>query len=274
MIDCTVLIMTYNEESNIEKCLKSLIGNFKRICIVDSYSTDETLRIIKEYPSVEVYENEFESWGVQRNWLFCQANVSTEFVLFLDADESLGPSLVREISDLINTNTADVGRFHVLNKFLGREIKYAYGHPSITRLFRTSLSPEYTSEGAREYVAVLGVEVQFVAPLLHEDLKPLKSWLRKHINNATREAEYLNGSKKIESGGSLKNFIRVEIWQRLPIFFRPLLYFSYRYFFRLGVLDGTAGFVFCFFQALAYQMTISAMIYESQLPDSNTAHKL
>lgn len=265
--------MTFNEEDNIRRCLDSVVGDFARICIVDSYSTDETLRIVQQYPSVEIYENEFKSWGIQRNWIFSHADVSTEFVCFLDADESFEPNLVREISTLVTENSADVGRFHVQNKFMGRVIKYAYGHPSITRLFRTKLSPEYTSEGAREYVAVQGKEVQFATPLSHEDLKPLKSWLTKHISNASREADYFNDSNKIVSGGSLKNFIRVKIWQRMPIFFRPLLYFFYRYIFRLGFLDGKAGFVFCFFQALSYQVMISALIYESQLLDVNAIDK-
>ena len=54
MIDCTVLIMTYNEEANIEKCLASVAGKFSRICMVDSYSDDKTVSLAKKFSNVEV----------------------------------------------------------------------------------------------------------------------------------------------------------------------------------------------------------------------------
>lgn len=263
MIDCTILIMTFNEEYNIRRCLDSLVGEFTRICVVDSHSTDETLEILKEYPTVEIYKNTFLSWADQRNWLFEKAKVSSAFTCFLDADESFKPALVHEIDSLVTQNTADIGRFHVQNIFMGKIIKYAYGHPSITRLFRTSLSPHYSSEGAREYIAVQGKEVQFITPLWHEDLKPVTSWLYKHISNAKREAVHLGDPDKAIIQGTIKSFIRVNIWLRLPIFVRPFLYFVYRYFLRLGFLDGKPGLVYCFFQALSYQLMISTLLHES-----------
>jgi glycosyltransferase involved in cell wall biosynthesis len=264
MIDCTVLIMTFNEEDNIKECLDSVSDSFKRVCIVDSFSTDDTLKIAADYKDVDIYSNEFESWGLQRNWIFKKANVTTKYVLFLDADEVISQSLNDEIACCIEAGKMDNAKFYVKNIFLGKWIRFSYGHPAIVRLFRTSSSPSYTAEGAREYPDIKGTQVVLQNPLIHFDRKPLDVWLTKHISNARREALYLLEQSGESTNNTFKSFIRNNIWVRLPIFFRSLLYFLYRYFLKLGFLDGAPGFIFCFFQAFSYQNMISAFIYEKK----------
>lgn len=264
MINCTVLIMTYNEEANIDKCLASVVGKFSRICVVDSFSDDKTVSLAAKYPQVELFSNEFTTFGEQRNWLLEAAAVDTKYVLFLDADESISDSLAREIADVTERGQADFASFPVENLFLGRVIKFAYGHPNVSRLFRTSKSPSYVTEGARDYPTRIGIEEKLKSPLLHEDRKPLDIWFQKHIVNAQREASYILGRGKSEYDQGLKTFIRDKVWLRLPMFLRPLMYFFYRYIMRGGFLDGYPGFIFCFFQAYSYQTMISVFVYNKK----------
>jgi len=264
MIDCTVLIMTYNEEANIDKCLASIVGKFSRICMVDSFSDDKTVSKAKNYPKVELFTNEFKTFGDQRNWLFKVAAVKTKYVLFLDADESISDSLANEITAVTEYGQADVVSFPVENIFLGRVIRYAYGHPNVYRLFKTSRSPTYVTEGARDYPTRVGIEEKLKSPLLHEDKKPLEIWLQKHILNARREAAHILGGNKAEYDQGFKTFIREKVWRKLPMFLRPLIYFCYRYILRGGFLDGYSGFIFCFFQAFSYQTMIAAFVFKKK----------
>jgi len=264
MIDCTVLVMTYNEEANIDKCLTSIVGKFSRICMVDSSSDDKTVSLAKNYSQVELFTNQFTTFGEQRNWLLKAAAVDTKYILFLDADESISDSLANEIACLTERGQADFASFPVQNIFLGRVIKYAYGHPNVYRLFRTSSSPTYVTEGARDYPIKIGIEEKLKNHLLHEDRKPLEVWLQKHILNAQREAAYILDDNKSEYDQGFKTFIREQVWFRLPVFMRPLIYFFYRYILRGGILDGSPGFIFCFFQAYSYQTMIAAFVFKEK----------
>ena len=266
MINCTVLIMTFNESRNIKKCLDSVAGKFERVCVVDSFSTDHTIEIIKSFEDVEIYFNKFDSWGTQRNWIFNESNVQSDYVMFLDADEIISESLRCELTEYMQIAKMDNARFSVKNIFMGKWIKYSYGHPSIVRIFKTNSAPEYRAEGAREYPRINGNQVFLKNALIHCDNKPIEEWFLKHISNAKREASYLTEERTASNNeSSLKSFIRNNIWIYLPIFFRPLIYFLYRYIIKGGFLDGHAGFIYCFFQAYSYQNMISTFIYEKEI---------
>lgn len=268
MIDCTVLIMTFNEERNIKYCLDSVVGKFKRVCVVDSFSNDNTEEIIRTYPSVEVFKNQFESWATQRNWLFQNSNVQTEYVLFLDADELISNDLFTELDNVLGSRIFDNIKFNVRNIFLGKVIKYSYGHPPIVRIFRSSCAPYYQPVGAREYPVFMGKQFYLKNPLMHQDHRPIEDWFRKHISNAKREAQYIiDNSQEPTSNKTIKDFIRNNIWVNLPIFFRGLLYFFYRYILKGGFLDGKPGFIYCFFQAYSYQLMISTLLYANKVAD-------
>ena len=66
----TAIILTFNEERNIRDCLNSLVEWIDEIFVVDSFSTDATLGILKSYPTVKVIQNSFENYSKQRNWAF------------------------------------------------------------------------------------------------------------------------------------------------------------------------------------------------------------
>ena len=118
MINCTVCIMTYNEEENIAFCLDSLVGRFQRICVVDSFSTDNTKKIIQGFNQVELFENKFFHWASQRNWLAKEAKAQSDYILFLDADERLPLSLIKELEIVLSEKIPDCGEFNFEHHFL------------------------------------------------------------------------------------------------------------------------------------------------------------
>ena len=95
MLDLTVIILTYNEELHIRRCLENVAPIAKDIFIIDSYSTDRTLEIAREFENVQVLQNKWtNNYAKQFNWGLANANISTKWILRLDADEYLMPELV------------------------------------------------------------------------------------------------------------------------------------------------------------------------------------
>ena len=96
LADITAIILTYNEEMHIERCILSIKDIVKRIVVIDSFSTDNTLNIVKKY-NIEVFQKEYISFSDKINWSLKNANIKTNWVLRLDADEIMTKALAKEI---------------------------------------------------------------------------------------------------------------------------------------------------------------------------------
>ncbi len=92
----SVIILTYNEEKNIEACLKSVYDWVDEIFIVDSYSTDKTLEIVKKYTD-KIYQHPFENQARQYNWALENLPIKTEWIMRMDAVEYVLPELKEEL---------------------------------------------------------------------------------------------------------------------------------------------------------------------------------
>ena len=97
MLDISVIILTFNEEIHIKRCLDRISSDVKEVFIIDSYSTDRTLEIAKRYANVNILQNKWVNHAVQFNWALENAPISTKWVLRLDADEYLTEELKTEI---------------------------------------------------------------------------------------------------------------------------------------------------------------------------------
>ncbi len=106
MADLTAIILTKNESKNIEDCLKTIQGFVKRVIVVDSDSTDDTVAIAKRL-GAEVYIHKFENYARQFNWGLDNTNITTKWTLRLDADERLTPKLCRELEGLMKQHEND-----------------------------------------------------------------------------------------------------------------------------------------------------------------------
>jgi glycosyltransferase involved in cell wall biosynthesis len=267
-LEVSVLIMTQNEEANIKFAVESALPYFNQIILVDSFSTDNTIEIVKQYPGVEVYQHAFENWAAQRNWMLRNCAIKNDIVFFLDADEYITAAFVDELRNIINSGIIFSAIFVTPTFiFLDKKLRHAYGHPKIRRIFRKT-GLEFYCEGARERAVAEGPVLEIKEPFIHHDRKPISDWIAKHNVNAQRETSFYCERESVMRTASLprglraRTWVRENIWNRLPLLVRPFLYFFYRYIIKLGLLDGKAGFIYCYLHAFWYQRLIDIMIIE------------
>lgn len=273
MIDLTAIILTKNEELNIADCINSIKDLAKRVIVIDSFSSDRTAQIAEEY-GAEVYEHEFFNHSKQFLYGLHETNIRTTWVLRIDADERLTDASRKEIERLCieNMNTDVNGiilRFEVT--FLGKKLRHGGIYP-----FRKLLVFKYgkgtiEDRNMDEHIVLLeGRSIEAKEDCEHHDYKDLTFFINKHNWYASKEVQDFvqNITDGRENGGRLdqkagiKRFIKYHIYYKLPMGMRAHLYYIYRYYIRMGFLDGKEGKIYAFLQAYWYRYLVDAKIYE------------
>jgi glycosyltransferase involved in cell wall biosynthesis len=251
----TAIILTFNEENVISKCLNSL--NFvDEIIILDSFSTDKTINIASDY-NVKIFQYKFDNFSNQRNRALKLVDSSCSWVLMLDADEIISNELRYEIINVTNLKNNDISLYNIKRKdfYNNKWIKYSSGYPTwFGRLFKNGhvwvereINEEYHTNGK---IGFLNEHI------LHYPFnKGISWWVIKHNNYSTSEASLLSNTVS-------KNFIFFHLFNSNPVIrrrnqkilfynlpFRPFLIFIFLYFFRLGFLDGNLGFRISFLRS-------------------------
>lgn len=263
MIPITVLVSCFNEEANIRFCIESLISWVEKVFVVDSFSTDKTVEIAKEYaPKVEVVQHEWEGYARQKNWALDNLPIETEWAMFLDADEVVTEKLRREIERALPGSTEYDG-FWIKRRlvFMGKTLHFCVGGATaVLRLFRYGKG-HYEDRKVHERLIVDGSVGWLKNSLVHHDRKPIFRYLERHNTFSDLEAKerlvvWCSGKR---SEGMLKGrffgtpaervrFIKERVWRWIP--FKPLVIFLWKYVFRLGFIDGKAGLHFCLLHAV------------------------
>jgi glycosyltransferase involved in cell wall biosynthesis len=270
----SVIVLSHNEEANMASCLESARELTEDIFVVDSFSTDNTLDIARRFTD-NVYQNPWIDWASQRNWSLDNLPLSHEWVFFLDADERVTPGFAAELSHRLAQVPPEVAGLNVHFRFffLGRPLKFAYESPPVLRVVRRGRG-RWHGEGAREYANLQGNTWIIKSKLDHQNEKGLAAWSIKQTENAMRELQLRQDSPLLPRKAlsqdhayltqerQSRRWLREKVYERLPRFWRTLLYFCYRYLLRGGFLDGKAGFAYCFFQALWYPLLIDSMLEE------------
>lgn len=260
-VPISVLITTYNEEINIEDCLKSCEGWSGEVIIVDSFSTDSTLEIARQYKA-KIVQHQYVSPSDQKNWALDTIPFENEWILILDADERVMTELWTELSDIISKDGAGYTGYNVNRRyfFYGKWIKHSGWYPSWNLRFFKHRMGRYEDRKVHEHIIIDGPVGYCKNDLIHEDRRDFNAWMTKQIQFARTEAEERynasNRSKKnpfhktILFGDPIqrKRAIKENIWMHLP--FRSVIRFVYLYFVRLGFLDGAHGFRFCILWAI------------------------
>lgn len=275
MTDTTVIILTKNEETDIERCIRSVEGWVKRIVIVDSGSTDRTVEIAERL-GVEIVRHEpFVDYGRQFNWAIDNLRIKTTWVFRLDADEVITPELRKELEkELEHHATDDVSGFMMRYKveFMGRYLMHGGFYPfqKIT-IFKYGKG-RFEERAMGEHIVLSeGRCVYLKNDAIHHTLKTLDLYINKHNWYATREVQdyfdVRSGRENALLDGQPERAkkLRDGLYYRLPMFLRAKLFFWYRYYLRLGFLDGTPGYIFAFLQAYWYRTLVDAKIYERNL---------
>lgn len=265
MADVTVIVLTRNEEKNIEACITSAEQIAKRILIVDSGSTDKTVEIAKKC-GAETFYHEWSGHAAQFNWALDNCRIDTSWVLRLDADERISEELAQEIKGKLDgkeSNGVDGYAMRWRVYFMGKWIKHGGTHkPYFLRLFRYGKG-RIENKLMDEHVIVEGNVEKLYGDLIHYDYKGLDAWLNKHIWYSNLELQMYDTQDKMTGGNMLQKKKR-GFYYRLPLFLRARLYYWYRYYGQLGFLDGKAGKIFIYLQAYWYRFIVDAKIYETE----------
>ena len=269
-----IIILTFNEEMHLKRCLESLQSLKAEILVVDSFSTDHTIEIARN-SGVQILQHEFLNHANQFNWALEQLNSNFDWVLRIDADEVLTTELCDEINNRLSLLSSDVSGVLVRRNiiFQGKLIKYGGIKTKILRLFRYGMG-KCENSWMDEHIKVAGKTIQFNGELIDNNLHSLTWWINKHNNYASREAiNLLNLEYKFitfdgEDQLSLDSHIRGKRWLKewiylnLPAGLRVFIYFLYRYVIRFGVFDGNAGTSFHFLQGFWYRYLVDLKVTE------------
>tara|TARA_R110002167_G_scaffold84156_12_gene228767 strand:+ start:6173 stop:7078 length:906 start_codon:yes stop_codon:yes gene_type:complete len=277
MHSITTIILTYNEEKHIERCVKNAQRFSETIYIVDSFSSDRTVEIA-EALGAKVYPHKWENnHAKQFNWGLQNLPITTEWVFRLDADEYLTDELIAEINLTLPHVLPELSGIVFERKiyFLDTLMTKGMLKMNILRLFRFRHGFCEDRWMDEHIVLTQGKSMQFKGFFVDHNLNPLGWWIQKHNNYAMREAvdlldlEYqLTASKTAQarpydmSAHAQSKREKKKKYARMPLFWRSFLYFIYRYFFKLGFLQGKVGFVWHFLQGFWYRTLVDANVYE------------
>ncbi len=263
----SVLILTYNEEANIQACLDSVSWS-DDVLVFDSFSSDRTCAIA-EARGARVLRHRFENYGAQREAARQLGAFKHPWVLALDADERPDGELAEELKALAGSAPGGPNAYRMRRKdhFHGKWIRHSTLYPSwFVRFFRWD-KVVYEPRSVHEYPKVEGPVGELKGHLLHYSFsKGLAEWWLKHVRYSELEAaEGLRSLEKpLDWAGLLqaKNPVRgrralKDLAARLP--FRPLFRFAYGYFWRRGILDGRQGLDYCLMLACYEYMIVLNM---------------
>lgn len=273
----TVVILTFNEEVHIARALDSVDGLAQRVVVVDSGSRDATQAIARAR-GAEIYEHPFRNHADQFQWAIDHTDITTDWILRLDADEVIEPDLrarmAAEVPRLpVSTTGVILQRKHV---FMGRFIRHGGRYPlDLIRLFRRGYGRVEQRWMDEHLVTWGGDTVTMRGGFADVNLYDLSFFTAKHNGYATREAldvlirrydptevdDALHTQGKANQARR-KRLFKERIYNRLPLGTGPLLYFLYRYFIQFGFLDGREGAIYHVLQGFWYRYLVDAKVFE------------
>lgn len=272
----SVIILTYNEELHISRCIKSLESVTGEIFVVDSFSTDNTVQIATSLGAT-VVQHTWKNYSDQFQWALENCPIKTEWIMRLDADEYIDNVMSSCLNATLQDASDNTSGFicNLRNVFLGKIIKFGgYDPLKLLRIWRYKAG-RIESRWMDEHITLdYGITSFVSGQILHNNLNNTHWWTAKHNNYANREmidilVRKYNLFSPDESVKNTDNFsakfkraVKENIYNNLPLFFRPTLYFFYRYFLFLGFLDGKAGFAYHFFQAYWYRCLVDVRVLE------------
>lgn len=266
----SILILTLNEEANIEAVLDS-VSNFDEVVVLDSLSTDRTVELARSR-GVRVVQRPFDNWAAHHNWALAEIDFQNPWIFYLDADERMTPALESEIRAIAADPHEERVGFYCGrdNFFMGRVIHHCYPPVPILRFYQ----PRFVT-----YQRLVNPTTSVAGPVghlhnrfLHFNFsKGLTEWLDKHNRYsqaeaiealASRECDTFRVHDLIDSNPATRRAALKRLAWRLP--WRPQLKFLWLYVVCRGFLDGWPGYVYCRLQA-TYEYFIDLKIKELRL---------
>lgn len=285
-IPVSAVVLTRDEELNLGACLESMRYLVDEVYVVDSGSTDRTVEIARSHGAT-VVDHEFIGHSAQWRWALDSLPLKNDWVIGLDADQRLTPELADELRALF-ADTARVegyAAYYVTrrNVFRGKWIRWGGYYPKrFVKLFRRSQLVHDEADLLDHHFRVTGEIGTLDHDIIEENLKEdsIDFWIQKHLRYADllaqEEARRRNGrAPTTVKAAAFGNPDERAEWQKktwaiLPRFVRAPAYFMWRYFFRLGFLDGKQGFAFHFLHAFWFRLITDLKIDEQRRADART----
>jgi glycosyltransferase involved in cell wall biosynthesis len=277
-IPVSVIVPVRNEAKNLPRCLESL-RNFGEIYVIDSQSEDATVEIARSYDATVVQFFYKGGWPKKRQWALENLTFLYDWVLLIDADEAMTPSLAEEISRVVNAGEADGYYIKLQMFFLNRRLRFCGANFWKMSLFRRAkggyecrLKDQDMSMAdmeVHEHVVIKGKTGRLRNPLIHHNVESLSRYFQKHN-------EYSNWEARVWFSGENESGLRPSLfgvqaqrrrWLKqhfLELPGSPILLFLYKYFLCLGFLDGIPGLLYCGYQGIQL-FNVKAKIYEMRV---------
>jgi glycosyltransferase involved in cell wall biosynthesis len=269
-----VILLSYNSEDTLGATLTSAGRVSDEIFVVDSFSKDGTVDLARSFGAA-VVQHEFEHYGAQRNWAIDNLPISKTWQLHLDADELMDDQLVAAILALPD-EPRHAGYFlSRYLRFLGRVLRHGGMSPTWhLRLFRTGAGRCEDRKYDQHYLLTSGTSSKLQGAMIDDIRMTLAEWTARHnrwSDGEVAELHSLETSDRVTPKASgnpaeRKRYLRQK-YDRMPMFVRAFALFIYRYFFRLGFLDGTQGLIFWVLQTFWFRFLIDAKIWEQRHSD-------
>jgi len=237
----TGVILTKNEEKNIERCVKSLFF-CDEIIVIDDHSTDNTVYLAKKHKA-QVFTHSLEKdFSTQRNYAL--SHVKTNWALFVDADEQVSPKLAAEIKSSIYDSKSNGFYLRRQDELFGKVLKYGdLLNKKFLRLGRVNAGKW---EGrVHEEWKINNVSVTLENPLIHKPHQTISEFISEIDFYTTLRADELH------KNGATSSFLSIILYTKLK--------FLYTYFIKLGFMDGIPGIV------MAYMMSMHSFLTRSKL---------
>jgi glycosyltransferase involved in cell wall biosynthesis len=266
----SVVILTFNSVDSITATLERALTLSDDVFVVDSFSSDATVAIAKALGAT-VVQHPFENYSAQRNWAIDSLPFRYSWQLHLDSDEWMDPALVQAIRDLPDDTSH--GGFLVPRyvRFLGRVLKHGAMSPTWhLRLFRQGDARCETRKYDQHFYVSRGTVGRLQGFLLDDIRMSLSEWTSRHNRWSDAEIDELinrrssTGTIQAKAFGNpieQKRYWRAR-YDKLPLFVRPFGLFVYRYFLRLGFLDGREGLIFWTLQTFWFRFLIDAKLFQ------------
>jgi glycosyltransferase involved in cell wall biosynthesis len=256
----TVIILTLNEEANLEAALDSVKGWASAVFVVDSFSVDRTVDIALARPiaeNVRIVQHPFENYATQWNWALDVLPIETDWVLKLDADERVPKAFKEEFKRI----ACDSGRLEVAYffrrriYFLGQPLRWGgTGSNWDIRIWKLAYA-RFEERSVNEHLIVKGGPVGFMRSMIeHHDSKDLTEWLSKQNRYSSMEARIrIDGehpstvARLFGSKHERTNWLR-SFYYKIPC--RNILLFFYMAIVRFGFLDGANGIRYSYVRAM------------------------
>jgi lipopolysaccharide heptosyltransferase II len=236
----SAVVITFNEEKNIDRCLKSL-DFLDEIIVVDSQSSDNTLKIALKYTK-KIFTKKFTGFSETKQ--FGVDKASGEWILVIDADEEVSVNLKKKLLQIANEDNSSDG-YYVKREtfFLGRKIRHCgWGNDYQLRFFKKQKG-KYDGKIVHESIKVNGQTDRIKAPLFHYSYPDSKTYFEK-----------MNRYTSLQAVQNKKKFLYFKL------FFNPFFKFFKMYFLKFGFLDGMQGFILSLYSGFSEFIKFAKMI--------------